>query len=245
MKPHRIVLLAAGLVATIATCSAATVVSYLDNAFTSGEITNSNDSLAFSLADPHVTASALTKSITSDTQNGFSIATGTFYANTAAVPATEPTAPGLTFNVSIQEGYNLDLTSLSFKFGGSNSGGSSTTYTANASVYYSFNNFATAGILVSTTSNSALTLAANNVINLGYTPDMDLSSIAGLTGLTSNDSVAFRIVFTDSSGISNISLRVDDVVLNGAVSTIPEPSTYALVVGALTLGLAVVRRRRA
>lgn len=242
MKHHRLALLTFSLLASVATCPAATIVSYLDNTFGPEDITNNNDSLAYSVADLNIAASSLTKSITSDTDSAFSTGTGTFFAKATVVPSSGSSV-SVSFNVSSQEGYTLDLTSLTYKFGGSNSGTSSTSYTANSSLYYSLDNFATAGTLVDSTSNSAITLAANNVINLGYSANMDLSSIAGLT---SSETIAFRIVFTDTSVSGNVALRVDDIALTGAVvSTIPEPSTYAIVAGAFTLGLAGVRRRRA
>lgn len=241
MNSPRLVMLAAGLLASAATSSADTIVSYLDNPFASGNITNSNDSLDYSAAAPNVTASVLTKSITNDSDAAYSTGTGTFFAKVSVVPSSGNTA-WLTFNVSVHEGYTLDLASLAFKFGGSNSGASSAAYTANCSLYYSLNNFATAGTLVGSTANSAITLAANNVINLGYSADMDLSSIAGLAG---GEAIAFRIFFTDDSGSGNLSFRLDDIALTGTVaaSAIPEPSVCAIVAGALVLGLATARRR--
>ncbi|MDF3056725.1 MAG: hypothetical protein K0R17_940 [Rariglobus sp.] len=242
MKHPRLALLASALLASAAICPAATVVSYLDNAFGAGDITNNSDSLAFSSANPGVTATGLTKSITSDTDAAFSTSTGTFFAKATAVP-TSGSSVWVTFTVSVASGYTLDLTSLTFNFGGSNSGASSTTYTANSAVYYSLNNFATAGTLVGSTTNSPITLAASNVINLGYNVDLDLSSIAGLS---SGETISFRVAFTDNSSSGNLSLRFDNLALNSVVvSTIPEPSTYAMIAGAFALGLVVVRRRRA
>ncbi|MFH1499357.1 MAG: PEP-CTERM sorting domain-containing protein [Verrucomicrobiota bacterium] len=243
MKLHRSIILASGLAVVASTASAATIVSYLDNAFTSGNITNSNDSLAYSSADLNVAASALTKSIANDTLSAFSTATGTFFARADNVPDSGGSA-WVTFNVSVAEGYSLDLASLTFDFGGSNSGGSPASYTANSAVYYSLDNFATAGTLVGSTSNTdPLTLASGNVINLGYNANLDLSSISGLS---SGETIAFRVTFTDNSTSTNISLRVDNIALTGTTaSNIPEPSSLAVIAGAFTLGLVVVRRRRA
>lgn len=243
MTPRRLVLLSVALFASAATGSADTVASYLDNAFTA---TSSTLSIAASSVDSNTTASSITRSLTATTGTvGFSQGTGTFFTRSDLVPSSGATVY-LSFNVSPQAGYDLDLTSLTFKFGGSNSGGSSVTYFANTELYYSLNNFTTAGILIGSTSNTTanqLTLASGSVINTGYTANFDLSSIAALS---SSENIAFRIAYTDNSASSNITFRLDDVALNGTVaSAIPEPSAYAIIAGVLTLGLVVVRRRRA
>lgn len=239
MNNHRIALLAAALLAAAAPASAAPIATYLDNAFVAGDITNNNDSLAHSYVASNVTASALTKSIANDSDAAFSTATGTYFAKATVTPASG-TSNALTFSVGAQEGYTLSLTSLTFNFGGSHSVSSSTTYIANAALYYSFDNFATAGTLVGSTDNTALTLPASPAMNLGYAASLDLTSFAGLT---SSQPISFRLYFTDNSTSGNVSLRVDDIALNGTVaSQIPEPSAYALVSGALALGLVGTRR---
>lgn len=75
----------------------------------------------------------------------------------------------------------------------------------------------------------------------------------GLTGASARyfvtftaDSVSEKISFTNWGHACNscTELILDDVIVNGAASSVPEPGTLALV-GAAALGLAGIRRRRA
>lgn len=74
--------------------------------------------------------------------------------------------------------------------------------------------------------------------------DVDVSTIV-LTGVTE-----IRIYNWDNSDVESSAengwffTRVDDVKLNGAVSAIPEPSSYALLAGCFGLTWVMLRRRR-
>jgi hypothetical protein len=57
------------------------------------------------------------------------------------------------------------------------------------------------------------------------------------------DPVQFRIYF--HTGLANQELDFGGMTLTGSVSVIPEPSTYALLIAGVALGLAILRRRRA
>lgn len=244
MKYPRLALLTAGLLASVATGSADTIVSYLDNAFTSANITvtATGSSLAYSAADSNITASSLTDAINpaTATDSDFSTGTGTFFAKANVVPSSPGTGtPWLTFNVQANTGYSLDLTALMFKFGGSTGSGTVTNYTPTYTVSYSLNNFATAGTQVGTGS-ATFSISTTNTTDLSYSANIDLSSIGGIA---SSETVAFRIALSDNSTSTNVSYRVDDLVLTGAVSAIPEPSVYAIIAGAFALGLVLVRPR--
>lgn len=85
---------------------------------------------------------------------------------------------------------------------------------------------------------------ANNVINDTSVrrQSIDLTS-AAFQELTS---IEFRIYFDDrlnnSSSASDV--FIDNLILSGSVSSIPEPSTYGLALGGLALAIAALRRRR-
>lgn len=245
MKPHRLVILTASLLASFATCPAVTLVSYLDNAFTAGNITNSGTSLAYSAVSANITASTLDDKTNPATASDadFSIASGTFFAKSSVIPVNsgDSATPWLTFNIRANTGYTLDLASLTFKFGGSNANGSgSVNYTPAYSVSYSFNNFATAGTSVGT--GSAPLSIPFGTTNLSNTATVDLSSITGIAG---TQTITFRISLSDNLNSGNTAYRLDDLALAGTVSAIPEPSAFALAAGSLALGLVLMRRRRA
>lgn len=129
---------------------------------------------------------------------------------------------------------NLDALNFSQEFWNT-----ATTLTFSVSVLSSFDGFATPG----------LNLGNFSIAGSGYTNgdtaavarSIDLSSIAQFQGLTSN--VDFRFYFYDNSSATDRTHRLDNIVLNGTVTPVPEPSSQALVIvaiGAVTL----VRYRR-
>ena len=73
-----------------------------------------------------------------------------------------------------------------------------------------------------------------------------LSGVSALQNVTGP--VEFRIYgWRDTGGTSTFRLRSltgNDLVLNGTVSAVPEPTTYAAILGALTLAGVVMHRRR-
>jgi hypothetical protein len=69
---------------------------------------------------------------------------------------------------------------------------------------------------------------------------IDLTGISALQNLTT--AVTFQFI-TATTGNFNASLEWDDISLNGTVSVVPEPSTYAMLAGLLALGWVMFRRR--
>jgi hypothetical protein len=64
------------------------------------------------------------------------------------------------------------------------------------------------------------------------------SEYQGLTG-----TITFRIYAYDDSDSTGDMDRLDNVVLNGTLSAIPEPSSFALLAGMFGLCLVALRRR--
>jgi hypothetical protein len=87
-------------------------------------------------------------------------------------------------------------------------------------------------------------------VNFGppYTPSSTFGSapvvfsLAGIVGLNDNPNVAFRIVFNGASSASGTN-RIDNFVVEGSPSGIPEPTTAVLLLTGLS-GLYRLRRRR-
>lgn len=79
----------------------------------------------------------------------------------------------------------------------------------------------------------------------------DWATISGATAPTPTPTLAYQ--FGDSYSSSNVTILGDIAVTNNAgqggtgisVSVVPEPSTYAMLAGALALGYVMVRRRKA
>ncbi|WP_221032826.1 PEP-CTERM sorting domain-containing protein [Actomonas aquatica] len=84
----------------------------------------------------------------------------------------------------------------------------------------------------------------NNGAELWIDPTSSSSSSITLTGITSDT----RGIFLRQASGSHGDVYFDDVLVaqsfEGALSAVPEPSTYAAIAGAAMLGFAVYRRRR-
>lgn len=149
-----------------------------------------------------------------------------------------------TFSITPEEGYQFDLTSITFEVA---SGNNNATHhrafflvTANSATPFSISS----NVLSSDSTPGGggtipLQTGAGGVdtIPLGYSAD--LTSFSGIT-----ETQTFRFYLrTDTI---NQSLVFDNIVVNGTISpvAIPEPSAYAALVGVATLGLVAARRRR-
>ncbi|MGC9452539.1 MAG: PEP-CTERM sorting domain-containing protein [Oceanipulchritudo sp.] len=107
-----------------------------------------------------------------------------------------------------------------------------TTFTAFSAIEYSVNG----GAFTTAFSSPALT-DSTNFFSLEYA-DLDFSSIAAIED---QSNVQIRFSFADMPGTSS-SFRIDNLQLTAVA--VPEPGTYALVLGLLAAGWIVVRRRR-
>jgi hypothetical protein len=131
------------------------------------------------------------------------------------------------FTVTPDSGFEMDLTSLDFLVA---TGG--TSETRNYEIL--FNGTTSLAGPTSPIGTRADGKAGMDVVSI------DLSSISALQNLT--NPVSFQFV-TATTGNFNASLEWDDIALNGTVSAVPEPSTFAIFAGLLALGWVMFRRR--
>lgn len=111
--------------------------------------------------------------------------------------------------------------------------------------------FATQGTATGFNSNQfQYSLDGITFVNFGppYTPASAFGSapivfsLAGIAGLNDNANAAFRIVFNGASSATGTN-RIDNFVVEGSPSGIPEPTTAVLLLSGLT-GLYRLRKRR-
>ena len=146
-----------------------------------------------------------------------------------------------TFSITAGAGYQIDLTSISFQVA---SGSNSTTsnrafYLVAASSPAGFTSSSTVLSTDRTPGGGGLipvqAATITNTVPKDYS--VDLTSFSGIT-----TTQYFRF-YLQTPTVSQ-ALTFDDIIVNGTATAIPEPSTYACLVGAAALGLVVLRRRR-
>jgi hypothetical protein len=145
------------------------------------------------------------------------------------------TANWVTFTIAVSATQEIGLTSLDFDYTEIDPAAfllgvytSKTGFTEGDHLLGIFDSTTTAGPLPNTT------FTDNNGTSV------NLSGITALQGLT-DETVEFRFLLGDSSGSSSRIHVLDDIVLNGDVTVVPEPSTTALIgLG----GIALILRRR-
>lgn len=164
--------------------------------------------------------------------------------------------PGLDIGAAIAAGNYLGFTvtptdgalnylSLSFAYGASN-GSASTSYSVSWAVFAGETGFtATDGNQIDEGSFTLAAQGANNVaVFWSPTPaNVNLTNSAGLQNAALPKE--FRIYYWDNytTGNNNFIARFDDISLTA--SAIPEPSTYAALIGLAALGFVALRRRQA
>ncbi len=142
-----------------------------------------------------------------------------------------------TFTIKANAGYEVSFSSINVNFRRSSGGPNSFQW------QYSLNgtDFSNIGSVFSYTGTESDGLAQTSIT---------LSAISSLQSVTESTTVSFRLVMFNASsstgtwGIGRLS--GNDLVIAGTVSTaaIPEPSTYAAIVGVLALGGVMWQRRR-
>ena len=206
-----------------------------------------NSSAASSDSDPS-TAGNFTVSIASP-NGGISVTSGNggyLKANVAGAGITGTTAQKesaaitngtyYSFTITPAAGTALQLTSLTFNLGGSaNSQGN---FIVSAFLRTSVDNFSANTGTITSGSYSVPNDGNAHFNSTGTNIDLSgLSSIAGTTTLE-----IYSYINTSNSG--GVYARINNVMLNATTIPIPEPSTYALGLGAFTGLFAFSRRRK-
>lgn len=159
---------------------------------------------------------------------GYSGASGTFNASFAAVSGAfnGTTSSAFVFTLTPSAGYTVSISSITF---GSRSTASGPTALA---IRTSSDNFASNAYSTSVSANSTWGL-----VNSGA-----LTSITG----TNLNPLTVRIYGSGGSSASAGNWRIDDlhVTLTVSAAAIPEPSTYAAILGCAALTGVLIRRRR-
>jgi hypothetical protein len=142
----------------------------------------------------------------------------------------------VTFTVTANAGYKLNLTNFTFHYSYESQGGVTTpAKIATFTVRSSLDGFAAN---IGTPINRTVTGTGPS-----FATDANFS-LSGATYQNLTGPFEIRIYFTDDSELANDVARIDNLMLNGDVVAIPEPSSLWLLAGGGLLGLAVRRRRR-
>lgn len=215
--------LAATLVATFAASAVSALsgqTSLVTYSFTGG-VTQATSVHALLTASAFSSADAGATSNTSPVSSGYTGASGGYYFNDNNWTGTAPGTNYFSFSLTPTTGYSLTLDSLSFGYRGS-SASSPTSFVVRSSAD-------------------------------GYTGNLVTGSLSADGGWYHTGTQSITLSFTDTTTLriyangasaGTATLRVDDVQLAGALSAIPEPSTYAAMAGGAALAFAAWHRRR-
>jgi hypothetical protein len=142
------------------------------------------------------------------------------------------------FTVTAANGYFLDLTTLSFDYSGNGagSGGTATSNTASFGISTSIGGLSTLIGTASVTQSGSTAAAYQR-----YTLNFDDPSFAGAYNQISGP-LELRIYLANSATNASSVARLDNVIINGDVLAVPEPSSMLLAGLGLT-GLLGIRRR--
>jgi hypothetical protein len=194
-----------------------------------------------------VVADSSAANVTAEDFTGSGGATFSSYSDMAFIYSDDATATLISaiagqdyweFQVEVASGYSLNLESLDFDHYSTNTSDPLVSFESSLSVFSSVNGFDAADVLLTSTETNSVD---NSSPQLQESVSVTLSGLdyQGLTGTTT-----FRIyAFSDGSDEDQI-IRLDNVVLNGTVSAVPEPSSFALLAGFCGLASVMVRRRR-
>lgn len=204
-------------------------------------------SFASTDAEPNTVAGTLAVSGLGPSNNstsGYSISSTTISGGTTphlfvshgAMPGDESTAISggsyLGFSLTIDPAQTVTLAQMSLKAVLTVPTGSSATNSGTIFLRTSADNYA------STVGSQTLTGATVPGSSSFTTYNYNLSGLGSVAG-----TIDFRVYLYDnvSTGTSGAGLRLDDITLTG--TPIPEPGTYALMIGACSLGWVGTRRR--
>ncbi len=167
-------------------------------------------------------------------------ASGTWTTSTAQaainVATTLTNANYITFTVTPLEGNSMTIDSITFQAAASSNSTVRSIYLLSSAT-----GFNASSVLVSDANaagGGTLPLRSGGVLgSYGYTVTASDPLFTDITTATE-----FRIYL--QTGAAGQDIDFDNIVVNGSVSAIPEPSTYALAAAFVVFGLAALRRRR-
>jgi len=171
---------------------------------------------------------------------------GTLYVRSSILYRAEPAEKNITsaiaagdyfsFDLTITSGYTLDLNSVSASIW-SSTANAADTYTTNVAVYYTLNGTSLTSELV------AVKLGEYSSANSTSTARSFTDNLGGNEALSG--SVRFHFVFWDAANhnLDNRVTRLDNIIVDGTLTSVPEPSALSL--SALLLAFPLLRRRRA
>lgn len=141
------------------------------------------------------------------------------------------------FTLTVDSGFQLDLNSIRADLGTRNNGAShmAITYISGTTEV----NLTAGGELDVSITDPQSNLGTNNFDWDRYTFSENIGGTEALTG-----AIEFRI-YARGNGSTDASHNtyIDNIVVDGQVTAVPEPSTFAIISGVLALGFVMLRRR--
>lgn len=195
-----------------------------------------NGTTAANIASSALTLSGTVNNSTSINQSGFKIAV---VDQQTSLSGAITAGHYFQFTLTASPGFVLNLTSIEMNGGSSGTGADGGAFLSNLG-----GGFTAGSAIASTTGKQGVTGGFDTDAS-GFGGPINLSA-ATFQGISS---VTFRFYgwdTTSASGVTNIrSLSGNDLIINGDVAAVPEPQTYALIIGGLIVTVIFARRRRA
>jgi hypothetical protein len=141
------------------------------------------------------------------------------------------------FTLTVDSGFQLDLNSIRADLGTRNNGAShmAVTYVSGLTEV----NLTTGGEVDVAITDPQSNLGTNNFDWDRYTFSENIGGTESLTG-----AIEFRIYARgNGSTAASHNTYIDNIVIDGEITAVPEPSTYAILAGVLALGFVIWRRR--
>ncbi len=219
---------------TAGASSAATIVYTFE---TSGNISGTGASQVYSAPDTNTFGTGISvgnfELSDLDNYNGY---IGSRGGGNEAWVADRGSASTVEFTITVASGYTADFTNITFDTS------YFTSLTGNTLVDWTFSTIVGAAPATNATTGGFTHNGGTNY----QSPAGANINLTGLTGLTGGTTVTFQWLLNANKNhdISTRSIGIDDINLTGAASAIPEPSTFAILLGGIGM-LALLRRRRA
>jgi len=207
--------------------------------------TGTSTSLSATTTDPGVNVSSLTSAGSLTTSGSQITVPGTFTFGTWGAGASPDTTKYIDFSITPTAGNQVAYSTISFAVGAR----MNVAHGADLwDLQYSLDGFGTAGTQLGST--ITVSLAGSGFRgNTTLVNNLDISAIGTQTG-----TVTFRLFgYDDTSAGSHVAGLVgtgnanlgggQELTVNGTVSAVPEPSSYAAVFGALAFGFVFITRR--